>query len=790
MSPLLSPARLPTERYQAAADATAVKLGAKLAGIVAHGYWIDDQRYFHALTEMARDRDGNDYLTVVPRIADARNGEVRTVLSGDAIAAAIAAETGKPFEAVSLAAAEYDMIDPDTLVVGLMVIAYHIAIDRAVVVKVEAIDPAMSLYSPDGAQVCVRKDYGLWLRNRKTGELKALSPEGEANYGYGCSPESGISPIEDRALMMPCGLWSADSEWLATHRIDERALPESGLVENAPAGGKRPVLHRYKVAGPEDELPTVEYLAFHIPTGRTLSTASHLVRAGAFTPFAYRCAWFAGDGFYYVDMNRTSSEVALMKLDLGDGSVRTVLSEKADSGWIDLHPFVIGQPMIRHLAATNELIWFSEADGWGHLYLHDASTGTRKNRITGGEWMVREIVHVDEARRRVLFLASGFDGSTDLGDRRLCAIRLDGTGFEELLTIDGDIGVGADPVSTVDQIKPFRPSYAPYGVSPDGRYAVASLGRADIPTRVILVDLESRAQVPLAEVDIASHWTAPTPIPFEALAADGVTRLFGAMYFPTGFDPAKRYPLVDYIYPGPQVNWYIRRFPNLIASTLQSVVEAGMVGIIVESRGLPNRNRAFHQAGSGRMHEPQIGDHAAVIAQLCDRHPFLDRDRVGIFGQSGGGYATARAMFDYPDTFRAGVAICGNHDNRNYISAWIDKYGGRPGTPDYSGQSNTGRAHKLKGKLFLIHGDMDDNVHVGHSLAVSAALISAGKDFDQLIVPGGGHGILFESPYVLQRVWSYFVRHLLGVEPPADFSFEYTLSEGLAAKRMMKSDLG
>lgn len=786
----MSPERLPEERYLAAAEATAVKLGGKLAGIVPHGYWVDDHRYFYVLTEMARDADGQDYLTVVPKIVDARNGEARTLLSGEAIAAAIAAETGSAFDAASLAAAEYDMPDPDTLVVGLMIVAYHIAVDSAAVVKVEPVNPAMALYSPAGDQVCVRKDYALWLRDRGTGEERPLSPEGEENYGYGCSPESGISPISDRELMMPCGLWSPNSEWLATHRIDERALPESGLVENVPDGGKRPILHRYKVAGPEDELPTVEYLAFHVPTGRTLSTAGHLVKAGAFTPFAYRCAWFAGDAFYYVDMDRCSSEVALMALDLADGAVRTVLTEKAESGWIDLHPFVIGQPMVRPLAATNELIWFSEADGWGHLYLHDLASGARKNRITGGEWMVREIVHVDEPGRRILFLASGFGGSADLGDRRLCAIGFDGSGFEELLAIDGDVGVSADPVSTVEQIKPFRPSYARTGISPGGHYAVASLGSADTPTRVALVDLESRAQVELAVVDIAPHWNAPPPLPFEALAADGVTRLFGAMYFPTGFDPAKRYPLVDYIYPGPQVNWYVRRFPNLIASTLQSVVEAGMVGIVVESRGLPNRNRAFHQAGNGQLHEPQVGDHAAVVAQLCERHAFLDRDRVGIFGQSGGGYATARALFDYPDVFRVGVAICGNHDNRNYISSWIDKYGGRPGTPNYSGQSNAERAHKLQGKLLLIHGDMDDNVHVGHSLAVSAALIAAGKDFDQLIVPGGGHGILFESPYVLQRVWTYFVRHLLGVEPPADFSFEYTLAEGLAAKRMMRADLG
>jgi dipeptidyl aminopeptidase/acylaminoacyl peptidase len=310
---------------------------------------------------------------------------------------------------------------------------------------------------------------------------------------------------------------------------------------------------------------------------------------------------------------------------------------------------------------------------------------------------------------------------------------------------------------------------------------VVQIGSVDTSTRTILAELATAKRIELARSNADALWTAPKPQPFEVLAADGVTKLYGALYFPTGFDPSKSYPLVDYIYPGPQLNWFARRLAAGFALTLQSVIELGMVGIVLETRGMPNRSRAFHQAGGGQLHEPQLSDHEAAIEQLWRRHPFLDRERVGIFGQSGGGYASARAMFDYPDLFKAAVSICGSHDSRNYISHWIDKYGGRPGTVERDDQSNVAVAYKLRGKLFLIHGDMDDNVVPAHTLALSAALIEAGKDFDHLIVPNAGHGVVPESPYAVQRLWNFFARHLLNAEPPADFILRWTRPEhGLA----------
>jgi dienelactone hydrolase len=767
------------ERYQRAARITPAGIGPSLTGALGDGYWLDDRHFFFCVIgAIAEGTYG--YL---PKIVDAVSGEVKPVLEIAAIAALISKNSEGEVAPADLAGAQYDMPSIDVLVVTLGGGAYRIGLGGPALLRVEPLDGIMSLHSPDGARACFLKEHAVWIRDRRSGVAEQLTPDGERYHAFGAAPESSITPLSTRKAPLPCGLWSADSAWFVTHRIDERHLPESGLVENAPPGGERPAAHVFKVSSLDAEPAQVEFFACHPASGRSFSTAARPVNIQVASPFIFRGCWFAGDSVYFLDWERHASAVALAAMSLESGEVRTVLAETAESGWIDLHPAVGGLPMVRPLPASGELIWCSQRDGAAHLYLHDLADGTLKAQITRGEWAVREIVHVDEARRRLLFLASGFEGQTDPTQRRLCAVGFDGGAVETVLALEADIAAKPDPLSGVEQLKPFRPSYAASGASPDGGYVVASVGAADLATRFVLIETESGRQTELSRIDIDARWTAPQPQPFRVIAADGVTRLNGAMYFPSDFDPQASYPLVDYIYPGPQMNWFARRFPNPIMLSLQAVAELGAVGIILETRGMPGRDRAFHQAGGGHLLEPQLSDHVAAVEQLCRRHAFLDRDRIGIFGQSGGGHAAARALFDYPQVFKVGVAVCGNHDNRNYIAHWIDKYGGRPGSAERDSQSNVEVAHKLQGRLLLMHGDMDDNVHPGHTLAVCAALIAAGKDFDQLIVPGATHAILYESPYAVQKLWSFFVRYLIGAEPPADFALRWRPSDMAAALR-------
>jgi dipeptidyl-peptidase-4 len=760
MSPAVS-----SEGYRRALAAAAPNFVQRLSGTVGDGYWLDDHCYFFCVGE-----DG----IPGPRLLDAASGRVAPPLDPPALARLLA------IDPAALADARYDMPGATTLVVTLGGEAHHVDLAGPTLAKVETLAPVPSLHSPDGRHAAFLEGHDIWLRDRADGAKRPLSSDGERYFAYGAPHESGVMPILGRRHPAPQGLWSADSQWLVVQRVDERGLAEGGLVEHVPAGGGRAKPHLYKVAGPDAAPATLHFVAFHVASGRTVSSQD-MPCCSPYGAFAWKLCWFAGEHLYFIASNRFGSEVALVEMRLDDGALRTVLRETAADGWVDIQPLLGEQPLTRILPASSELIFYSDRDGFGRLFLHDLATGALRHPITPAGLAVREIVHVDEGRRRRLFLASGFDddfdGKGDLGARHLCAIGLDGDGFERFDLGGGDVAVAPDPISGLYQAKPFRPSYAPSGAAPDGARLIATIGSVDRATRTLLVDLGSGETTEIARTDVEAVWNAPRPRPIETVAADGVTRLFGALHFPTGFDPQKTYPLIVYNYPGPQTGLFARRLPSASGLFLQSVAELGAIGLILETRGLPNRGRAFHRAGDGLMHEPQLADHVAAIAQLCRAHAFIDRTRIGIFGSSGGGYLAARALFDYPDVFKVGVAVAGMHDSRNYAAVWADRYGGPPGAPQRELQSNIAVAHQLEGKLCLIHGDLDDNVHPAHTLAVVDALIEAGKPFDLLIVPGAGHGVLVESAYAYQRMLDFFARHLIGAEPPAGMTLRWTVAE-------------
>jgi len=268
----------------------------------------------------------------------------------------------------------------------------------------------------------------------------------------------------------------------------------------------------------------------------------------------------------------------------------------------------------------------------------------------------------------------------------------------------------------------------------------------------------------------------PTARAFTATAADGSTRLYGAMILPPDFDEHRSYPLIDYLYPGPQVAHRPQAFGSMHLAQAHVLAELGFIVVMFDTRGVPLRSRELHQRGYGSLLEPQLADHAAVVRELCTRHPFIDADRVGVLGASAGGAASARALFDYGDLFKVGVSVCGCHDPDTYCAPWSEKYRG-PDASNLIDKPNTQLAHQLRGKLLLIHGDLDENVPVSQTLALADALIHASKDFDLLIVPNEGHGVLLTSGYAQRRVWDYFVCHLLGQTPPPDFELHFDSHE-------------
>jgi dipeptidyl aminopeptidase/acylaminoacyl peptidase len=567
-------------------------------------------------------------------------------------------------------------------------------------------------------------------------------------------------------------LWSPDSKWFLTHRIDERALPDLAVIEHAPPQGGRPVLHSYKYAMPGDPLPVAVLVAANVESGQSVLFEDFPFVVQGYSPFSFRLVWFSGvDQAWFLRFDRYFKKVDLIRFDLARGTARVVLTETASEGYLEFHQLHGVTPNVRTLEDTSEVIWFSERDGWGHLYLYDMDRGELKNRITSGDWMVRDIIQVDVVKRRVLFTACGLNPAADPVRRSLCAVNLDGSGFEVLLSHDGDITVPRTEPCGIGQERPIRPSLAHPGVSPDGRFAALRYTSVERGNTTRIVDLHSRQGFVIASaVATAGGVTSRS---FTALAADGVTRLHGTLFVPSDFDERRQYPLVDYIYPGPQTMVQPQAYRSVNAGQAVALAELGFVTMMLDSRCLPFRSRALHQAGYGELLEPQLADHAAVVRQLCQRHRFLDGTRVGIFGSSGGGYATAKALFDYGDLFKVGVSVCGNHDNRYNIAFWSEKYCG-PGDPASCATKTSGAAaHRLNGKLLLISGDMDENVHLSHTLGLVDALIRANRDFDLLVVPNEGHHLLLTNGYVQRRVFDYFVHHLLGETPPRDFDIRF-----------------
>jgi dipeptidyl aminopeptidase/acylaminoacyl peptidase len=401
------------------------------------------------------------------------------------------------------------------------------------------------------------------------------------------------------------------------------------------------------------------------------------------------------------------------------------------------------------------VIWFSERSNWGQIYLYDLTTGRFKRQITSGEGNVDRLLRVDEKHRTAYFLGEGKEPGRDPYFRFLYKIGLDG-GTAQLLTPENATHSAA--------------------LSPSGGYVIDSYSRPDLPTRTVVRDTAGAVVMTADSVDIsrlvASGWRPPVPITVKA--RDGKTDLYGLMYLPTHLDSTKKYPIVNSIYPGPQTGSVPTRIFYPATNDQHALAELGFVVVEIDGMGTPDRSKAFHDFYYANMGDNTLPDQVAGMKELAKRYPFIDIDRAGIYGHSGGGFAAADAMFRYPDFFKVGISESGNHDNREYEDDWGERYQGlevkRPdGTSNYDDQANQNIAKNLKGKLLLAHGTMDDNVPPYNTTLVVDALIKANKDFDLLLLPNQGHGYGPMSNYMVRRRWDYFVKNLLGAEPPREY---------------------
>ncbi|MEO5590537.1 MAG: prolyl oligopeptidase family serine peptidase, partial [Gemmatimonadaceae bacterium] len=391
---------------------------------------------------------------------------------------------------------------------------------------------------------------------------------------------------------------------------------------------------------------------------------------------------------------------------------------------------------------------------WLQLYLYDLTSGKLKNRITTDAGNVDDIVRVDSKARQIYFMGSGKEAGRDPYFQHLYRIGFDGRGRTLLTPENGNHTIS---------------------MSPSGTYFIDAWSTPAIAPTTVVRDNTGRIIQQLEKADIsrllATGWHAPTE--FKVRARDGKTDIYGLMFTPTRLDSTKKYPIINYIYPGPQSGSVGSRSFSPARSDHQALAELGFVVVALDGMGTPSRSKSFMDAYYGDLGDNTIPDQVAGMKELATRYRFIDIERVGIWGHSGGGFATASAMFKYPDFFDVGIAESGNHDNRNYEDDWGERYQGllvKQGTSDnYTSEANQTHAKNLKGKLLLAHGEMDDNVPPSNTMLVVDALMKANKDFDLLIIPNARHGYGVYRNYMMRRRWDYFVKNLLGAEPPSNY---------------------
>lgn len=604
--------------------------------------------------------------------------------------------------------------------------------------------------SPDGNWVAFLRGHNLFVRSLESGETRALTRDGKRNYNYASRPDfHGTKTLDEihGRKPRPAVLWSPDSTRILTHRLDQRKVRKLPVVQFVPAGDSAPAavrLVRYPLPG-DSHLPLVEHVILGLEGTRVdvQGEALELRNTDALIGPFWENIWWAKDSqmAYFVHPERGCKTMNFCAVDTNTGEVQAVLEEHSETFLDqDMRWHRDKFPDIRVLSDRNAFLWASQRDGWYHLYLHELSSGQLLHPLTQGEWLVTELLGVDELQGFVYFLGSGREPHRDPYLQHLYRVRLDGTGLELLTPEDADHDVRMAP--TLDA---FVDTYSRVNQAP-----VSVLRRSD---GYLLATLES------ADVQLLREVGYQEPEPFVVKAEDGETDLYGVLIRPAQFDPAKQYPVVDYEYGGPQMF----NTPKAYTSPTvygQVLAQMGFAVVILDGRGTVGRSKAFHDFSAGDFGAAGgLVDHVTGVRQLADRFPFLDLNRVGMYGFSGGGYGSARAIMTYPDFYKVAVAACGNHDNRLYDTTWWDRYMGLGGFDQFPSQDNQSLAPRLEGKLLLMHGDIDDNVHPSHTMRLVNALIRANKDFDMLLLPNQGHPLIRDD-YVARRVCAYFQRHL------------------------------
>jgi len=616
--------------------------------------------------------------------------------------------------------------------------------------------------SPDGNLAAYIDNYNLWVRNLYSNKKTQLTFDGYENYGYSTNNAGWIK--NDGPVLK----WSPNSDKIATFRQDARKVGEMYLTTTNVG---HPNLQKWKYALPGDEnIFEIERLIVDLKSKKIIplkikndfqrsTTTDHIAgRNGVLLDTQWKDD---GSELAFISSTRDHKEAHLQIANSKTGFVKSIHRETTETYY---ESGVRGENW-RVLFDSNEFIWYSEKDNWGHLYLYDLKSGELKNQITQGKWLVRTVLHIDENERKIFFTAGGKEEGNPY-HVYLYKVNFDGTELECL-----------------------TPEKGTHNVTPseDWSYFTTTFSTTNNPPKTLLKNRSGDVLKELASADISqllkNNWQKP--IEFSVKARDNETDVYGLLYLPSFYNENHKYPVLNYIYPGPQSGSIGNYSFSVARRDFQALAELGFVVLGVDAMGTPGRSKSFHDAYYGNMGDNGLPDNIKAIKDLSKEYKGMDIDRVGIWGHSGGGFASTRAILQYPDFYDVAVSSSGNHDNRNYEADWAEKWQGLLKYIDddssdgeknydfrktnYDNQANQLLAKNLKGKLLLAHGNLDDNVPPYSTLLVVDALIKENKDFDLIIFPNKRHGYGDMNNYFTRRKWDYFVKNLKGLEPPKNF---------------------
>ena len=782
--------------YTAAAALLEGNVGGLVKNARVEPHWLGDTGRFW----YRRDTDaGHEYV-----VFDAANGEKSRAFDHDAVAAAIgqALDWGDALDGASLSLRTLTLADDLSSLeadVGVGADAQRVSCTLQPVSCTPA--PAADrradrLASPDGRTAILARDDNLHAIDLETGDERPLTTDGAPGLSWGKWPDTSLITIPRRKTDWPLPpymtAWSPDSRTVIAARVDERRLPAMPFVEWVPTdGSRRPVVHnvRMPIAGDADTL-VIEFFAIDVETGASVPIAlpeghqvNSLLDAGVL-------GWSTARGqAFMVVATADAQSTALLRVDLATGDAVAVI-EETSTVRLETNTLMYNRPNIRLLGDGDEIVWYSDDSGWGHLYLHDAQTGDRKGAITSGEWAVFDIHALDEEAREIYFTAGGREADRDPYYRHLYRASLDRAaqvGGDPVLLTDPD----ADHMIPAEPIPLFTVLYGTAAgeplIRPDLNVFIDTWSTVDQPPVTVLRSTRDGSIVAeLERADASALHAAGWQAPVRQLvkAADGETDIATVYYAPTRALPGGRHPVIDSAYGGPQVYVAPRNFMeahmgrNPVGES--ALARLGFAVAVTDGRGTPGRGNTFRNAGYTEFTQVGIDDHIAALRQLAEQNPEIDLERAGVYGWSWGGTFAAQAILSRPAFYDVSVSGAGVYD----YAAIYPGFETMTGTPVYEDGSPrrtapdaypanwapldiTALAGNLNGHLLLVYGDLDENVPPVQAFRLIDALVAANKPYDLLAMPNRTHGAAGEG-YVIQRTWDYFVRHLHGMEPPRD----------------------